>query len=97
LTHLTEDAIKRHVRIYISVFAALAFLTIVTVAISYLHLPVLKAVTIALIIATIKGALVALFFMHLSAEKAIIYSVLLLTVVFFLALLILPAVTALGV
>ena len=31
--------IDRHVRIYITVFVALMALTIITVAVSYLHLP----------------------------------------------------------
>ena len=47
--------IDKHVRIYISVFVALMVLTIVTVAISYLHLPLFWAVTLALVVAAIKG------------------------------------------
>jgi len=50
-------------------------------------------VTIALIVATIKGSLVACYFMHLISEKKLIYAVLALTVVFFIALLALPVVT----
>ena len=68
-------------------------LTIVTVAISYLHLPVPIAVTVALLVATIKGSLVACYFMHLISEKKLIYAVLVLTVVFFVALLALPVLT----
>ena len=85
--------IDKHVRIYITVFAALLVLTLVTVAISRFHLPVHQAVTIALIVATIKGSLVACYFMHLISEKKLIYAVLALTVVFFIALLALPVVT----
>jgi cytochrome c oxidase subunit 4 len=85
--------IDRHVRIYITVFATLMVLTIVTVAISYLHLSVPVAVTVALVVATVKGSLVACYFMHLISEKKLIYAVLVLTVVFFVALLALPAVT----
>ena len=85
--------IDKHVRIYITVFVALLALTIITVAVSYLHLPVPMAVTVALIVATIKGSLVACYFMHLISEKKLIYVVLLITVVFFVALLALPAVT----
>ena len=85
--------IDRHVRIYITVFVALMVLTIVTVAVSYLHLPIGQAVTVALFVATIKGALVAGYFMHLVSEKKLIYAVLVLTVVFFIALLALPVVT----
>jgi cytochrome c oxidase subunit IV len=85
--------IDRHVRVYISVFVALMVLTVITVAVSYLHLPVAGAVTVALLVATIKGSLVACYFMHLISEKKLIYAVLVLTVVFFAALLALPVVT----
>jgi cytochrome c oxidase subunit 4 len=85
--------IDRHVRVYITVFVALMVLTIVTVAISYLHLSVPVAVTVALLVATVKGSLVACYFMHLISERKLIYAVLALTVVFFVALLALPAIT----
>ena len=85
--------IDKHVRIYITVFVVLMVLTIVTVAISYLHLPVAMAVTVALLVATVKGSLVACYFMHLISEKKLIYAVLALTVAFFVALLALPVVT----
>jgi cytochrome c oxidase subunit IV len=68
-------------------------LTIVTVAISYLHLSLPVAVAVALLVATIKGSLVACYFMHLISEKKLIYAVLVLTVVFFAVLLALPVVT----
>ena len=51
------------------------------------------AVTVALLVATIKGSLVACYFMHLISEKKLIYAVLVLTAVFFVALLALPVVT----
>jgi cytochrome c oxidase subunit 4 len=85
--------IDRHVRIYVTVFVALMALTIVTVGVSYLHLPVPIAVTVALLVATVKGSLVACYFMHLISEKRLIYAVLLLTGAFFVALLALPAFT----
>src|SRR5713101_1472031 len=85
--------IDRHVRVYITVFVTLMALTIITVAISRLHLPVPIAVTVALLVAIIKGSLVACYFMHLISEKKLIYAVLALTVAFFAALLALPAVT----
>ena len=85
--------IDRHVRIYVTVFVALMVLTIVTVAVSRYHLPVPIAVTVALIVATIKGSLVACYFMHLISEKKLIYAVLALTVVFFAALMALPVFT----
>ena len=85
--------IDRHVRVYITVFVALMVLTIITVAVSYLDLSVPMAVTVALLVATIKGSLVACYFMHLISEKKLIYAVLVLTVVFFVVLLALPAFT----
>jgi cytochrome c oxidase subunit 4 len=85
--------IDKHVRIYITVFVALMALTIITVAISRYHLPIPVAVTVALLVATIKGSLVACYFMHLISEKKLIYAVLVLTAVFFAVLLALPAVT----
>ena len=85
--------IDRQVRIYITVFVALMVLTIVTVAIARFHLPVAMAVTVAMIVATIKGSLVACYFMHLISEKKLIYAVLALTAVFFIALLALPVFT----
>ena len=85
--------IDRHVRIYITVFVALMALTIITVAISRLHLPIPIAVTVALLVATVKGSLVACYFMHLISEKKLIYAVLGLTGAFFLVLLALPVLT----
>ena len=82
--------IDRHVRVYITVFVALMVLTIITVAVSRLHLSVPIAVTVALLVAIIKGSLVACYFMHLISEKKLIYAVLALTAVFFAALLALP-------
>jgi cytochrome c oxidase subunit 4 len=85
--------IDRHVRVYITVFVALMALTIITVGVSYLHLPLPIAVTVALLVATVKGSLVACYFMHLISEKKLIYAVLALTAVFFVVLLALPVVT----
>jgi cytochrome c oxidase subunit 4 len=88
-----ED-VRRHVRVYITVFAALAALTVVTVGISYLHLPTHWAILFALIVATVKGSLVAAYFMHLISEKKIIFWVLTLCVVFFVFLMLLPTFTS---
>ena len=94
-TTTTDHAadIDRHVRIYISVFVTLMVLTIVTVAVSRYHLPVPLAVSVALLVATIKGSLVACYFMHLISEKKLIYAVLGLTAAFFVVLLFLPVLT----
>ena len=93
---LTSDHaadIDKHVRVYIIVFVALMALTIVTVAVSYLHLPPKMAIAVALFVATIKGSLVACYFMHLISEKKLIYAVLVITAIKFVALLALPALT----
>jgi len=85
--------IDKHVRTYIIVFATLLFLTVVTVAVSYLHLEVHAAVAVALVIATIKASLVALFFMHLISERQVIILILGLTFAFAIVLLLLPLIT----
>ena len=85
--------IDKHVRVYITVFVALMVLTIVTVAVSRVHLPVPQAVAVALLVATLNGSLVACYFMHLISEKKLILAVLVLTAVFFVALLALPVLT----
>ena len=85
--------IDKHVKVYILVFVSLMALTLVTVAVSYLHLPVAAAIGVALIIASVKGSLVACYFMHLISERKLIYAVLALTVVFFLFLLLIPYAT----
>lgn len=85
-THMSMEEVKKHVRVYVTVFGALAVLTVVTVAVAYLHLPIWPALIIALIIATIKGGLVASYFMHLISEKKVIYWVLAVTFVFLLCM-----------
>ena len=49
--------------------------------------------TVALVVAIIKGSLVACYFMHLISEKKLIYAVLAVTAFFFVALMVLPVVT----
>jgi cytochrome c oxidase subunit 4 len=85
-----DHDIQAHVRLYIKVFAALIVLTIVTVGVSYLHLPHTSAVILALIIATFKASLVAMFFMHLKGERRFIYWSLYITACFFVLLFALP-------
>jgi caa(3)-type oxidase subunit IV len=72
----SADDIKKSVKTYMMVFGALMVLTIITVGVSYVHLPIAAAVTVALIVATIKGSMVAMFFMHLLHERKVIYWVL---------------------
>jgi cytochrome c oxidase subunit 4 len=79
----SPEAIRKEMRRYLYVLGALAVLTVITVAISRLHLPTHEAVILALIVATIKGSLVAAFFMHLISERKLIYAVLVITIFFF--------------
>ena len=87
--HDTMD-IQSHIKVYMTVFAALAVLTIVTVAASYLDLSTGEAILLALTIASIKGSLVAGYFMHLISEKALITWILMLTAGFFFVLMLIP-------
>src|SRR5437879_2338769 len=89
----SHDDIKGHLKQYYVVFVALLCLTAITVGVSYLKLNRPLAVTVALIIATIKAGMVAAVFMHLISEKKVIYAVLLLTALFFLLVLLLPVIT----
>ena len=91
--HAGHDDIRGHVKTYFMVFGALMVLTIITVGVSYLELATPMAITVALVVAIIKGSLVALFFMHLSHERKVIYWVLTLTVVFFVFLMFVPLFT----
>ncbi len=85
-SHDSPEEIKKSVKLYIGIFVALLFLTLVTVGVSYIHLSVGKAVALALFVASIKASLVALFFMHLSNERKIIYATIGLTGVLFVFL-----------
>ncbi len=85
--------IDKWVRNYMYVFAALFVGTILTVAASYLHLPTVPAVALALFIACAKGSLVVLFFMHLIDEKKLIYWLMALAVVFFIFEMFVPLIT----
>ena len=74
--------VKEHVKVYVVVFVALAVLTVVTVAISYLHLPTPWAISLAMVVATVKAGLVACYFMHLLSEQKVILWLLLLCAAF---------------
>jgi cytochrome c oxidase subunit 4 len=86
----SAESIKKHVRVYVTVFVALMALTLITVAISTLHLGTTAAILVALFIASLKASLVAAYFMHLISEKKLIYAALTLTVVLFVVLMVLP-------
>ncbi len=60
------------VRTYLTIFGALAFLTILTVGVAYMDLPAGPGVVIALMIALAKIYLIASFFMHLKDEGRLI-------------------------
>src|SRR4029453_11667944 len=82
----SEHDVRSHVRTYWMIGAALYVFTVITVAVNQVHLAVPLAVTVALIIAAIKGSMVGAVFMHLNNEKRWIYWSLLLTVFFFVAM-----------
>jgi cytochrome c oxidase subunit IV len=93
MEHSDPAAIKKSVRTYMMVGAALYVGTVITVLANQVHLAIPLAITVALIIATIKGSMVASVFMHLSAEKRWIYGSLILTVAFFVVLMAVPFLT----
>ena len=90
--HGTES-IQEHIKVYLTVFGALAVLTILTVTASYLDVSSSEAIFLALTIATIKASLVAGYFMHLITEKQTIIWILILTFFFFLVLMFFPLIT----
>lgn len=93
--HSDAESVKASIRKYLMIGAALYVFTVITVAVNQVHLAVPLAVTVALIVASIKGSMVAGVFMHLSHEKKWIYGSLILTVVFFVVLMALPIFTTL--
>jgi len=86
-------SVKKSVRGYFMVGAALLVFTAITVGANQLYLAVPAAITVALIIACMKGSMVGAIFMHLSHERKWIYGALLLTVVFFVVLMSIPILT----
>ena len=86
-TDHSHDDVSHHVKRYLFVFYALIVGTLITVAVSWVHIDsVALTVAIALFIACIKGFLVAGYFMHLISEKKMIYGILAATVFFFAGL-----------
>ena len=91
--HSDAAEVQKSVRKYLTIgFALLAF-TAITVAANRFHFVVPVAITVALIIAAMKGSMVAAVFMHLSHEKRWIYGALVLTVAFFIVLIFVPLLT----
>lgn len=84
-----HDEHRPNVALYVKVFAALMVLTLVTVAISKIHLPPAQAIALGLFVALIKAGLVGALFMHLWGENKLIHKAIWITVGFG-AVLILP-------
>jgi cytochrome c oxidase subunit 4 len=91
--HADSAEVQKSIRTYLMIGGALLVFTGITVAANLLHLSVPLAISLALIIATIKASMVAAVFMHLNHEKSWIYGSLILTVAFFVVLLMLPLLT----
>lgn len=70
-----KSSISLSTKIYLTIFGLLAFLTVLTVGVSYLHLSRPKAITVALLIAGFKVSLIASFFMHLKSEGKLIHGI----------------------
>ena len=75
--HDVSRPTPHHTVNYYAIFGLLVLLTIVTVAVAFVHIQseVLK-VLVALTIAAIKASFVCLFFMHLKFEGKLIYLIL---------------------
>jgi len=93
MTHLDLEKTQKTIKMYLVVGVSLLVFTVITVAVNQVHLAVPAAITVALIIATMKGSMVASVFMHLSHERKWIYGALLLTVLFFIVLMSVPLFT----
>jgi cytochrome c oxidase subunit IV len=91
--HSDPAEVKKTIRQYLMIGGALFVFTVITVLANQVHLAVPFAITVALIIASIKGSMVAAVFMHLNHEKKWIYGSLILTVAFFLVLMMIPMLT----
>jgi cytochrome c oxidase subunit IV len=91
--HSDPAAIRKQVRTYMMIGAALFAFTVITVAVNQIHLALPLAITVALIIAAMKGSMVAAVFMHLNHERMWIYGALILTVIGFLILMTVPMFT----
>ena len=69
--HHDDGAVHTHIasaQFYIGIFMGLVALTVLTVAVSYVHLGPLN-LAVAILIASIKATLVVMFFMHLKYDN----------------------------
>ena len=74
---MDHGSIQSHIKVYRNVFIALIILTVLTVAVSYIHFNLVwVGVFVGLLIASVKGYLVAANFMHLNDESKTIYWIL---------------------
>ena len=95
MTHMDLEKTQKTIKMYLVVGVSLLVFTVITVAVNQVHLAVPAAITVALIIATMKGSMVASVFMHLSHERKWIYGALILTVIGFFILMTVPLFTTL--
>ncbi len=95
MNEIQQTSHTSHSKLYLSIFGALAVLTLLTVAVSYIHLARPGAIAVALLIAFIKVSLITAFFMHLKMEKKWIHGIFY-TAVFFAILLLLLVLPDLG-
>lgn len=91
--HSDQESIRKTIKTYWMIGAALFAFTGITVAVNQVHLAVPLAITVALLIATTKGSMVASVFMHLSHERKWVYGALILTVLGFIILMTVPSLT----
>ena len=87
----SAESVRKHVRSYLFIGAALIVLTGLTVGISYVDFGHRTLnIVVALVIATLKAGLVAAIFMHLFwdmfVKMAVIFKVMIFTAVFFAGL-----------
>lgn len=84
------EEINKSVRAFMKVFAALIFLTFVTVGLSMVEMPTHSMnILVGMILAAIKASLVGLIFMHLNHERSTVYKVLAFTAVFVIVMFVL--------
>ena len=80
--------VAAEVRTYLTIFGALAVLTLLTVGVAYMNLPHAAGVVVALVIAALKVFLIATFFMHLRSEGSLIKSTIAVCVLLLLVLMV---------
>jgi cytochrome c oxidase subunit IV len=62
-----------NIKLYMTIFGTLLVLTVLTVLVSYWHLPPAAAIAVGLAIASFKAGLVVAFFMHLKGEHKLVW------------------------